>query len=134
MRKEQPEYQLQKQVCQYLNIQYPKVMYLSDTVAAVKLTIPQQVRNKAIQKEGFKCPDLLILQPNKYNSGLFIELKAKTPYKSNGFVLLSNPHVEAQAETLNQLNKIGYYACFSWSFEDCKSIIDSYMKDATPRS
>lgn len=127
MRKEQPEYTLQKQVCKYLNMQYPNVMYLSDTIAAVKLTFPQQARNKAIQKEGFKCPDLIILQPNLYSSGLFIELKAKTPYKSDGITLFSNPHNEAQNETLSKLNELGYYACFAWDFDQCKKIIDQYL-------
>ena len=129
--KQQPEYILQKAVCQYISIQYPNVMFLSDTIAAVRLTIPQQIRNKAIQKEGFKCPDLLILHPNKYFSGLFIELKAKTPYKGNGEIL-KNIHLEAQQETLNKLNYLGYHACFVWSFEDCKHIIDNYMQDAEP--
>lgn len=126
MAKEQPEYQLQKQVCSYLRNQYPKIMFLSDTVAAVKLTFPQQARNKAIQKEGFKCPDLLILQPNNTHHGLFIELKSKSPYKGNG-ELYSNPHNESQNDTLQQLNNIGYYACFGWSFEQCKLIIDNYV-------
>ena len=129
MRKEQPEYHLQKQVCEYLRIQWPTVMFLSDTVAAVKLTIPQQMRNKAIQKEGFKCPDLLILHTNDSNSGLFIELKAKSPYKSDGITLLSNPHNEAQWETIKMLQNQGYYACFAWSFDQCKLIIDTYLSE-----
>ena len=128
MRKEQPEYTLQKQVCKYLNMQYPNVMYLSDTIAAVKLTFPQQARNKAIQKEGFKCPDLVILQPNDLYGGLFIELKSKTPYKGDGINLLSNPHNEAQYETIKNLVGQGYYACFAWSFEQCKLIIDTYLE------
>ena len=44
-----PEYDLQKTVCQYLEMQYPKVLFLSDTIASVKLTKQQAVRNKAIQ-------------------------------------------------------------------------------------
>lgn len=134
MRKEHPEYTLQKQVCKYLNMQYPNVMFLSDTIAAVKLTFPQQARNKAIQKEGFKCPDLLILKPKITESnkmiyaGLFIELKTKTPFKANGINLLSNPHIEAQSKTLHQLSQLGYYACFAWSFEMAKEIIDKYLR------
>lgn len=128
MKKEQPEFQLQKQVCQYLRMAYPKVMFLSDTIASIKLTIPQQVRNKQIQKEGFKCPDLIILHPNKTQFGLFIELKAKSPYKKNGYELLSNEHIEEQAETLKKLNQLGYVAGFAWDFQQCKTIIDLYME------
>ena len=69
------EYQLQKDVCRYISLRYPKVLFLSDTIGNVKLTMLQAARNKAIQKTGFACPDLLILQPNKKYKGLFIELK-----------------------------------------------------------
>jgi len=127
MKKEQPEYILQKQVCSYLNSQYNKVLYLSDTIASIKLTFGQMNRNKAIQKEGFKTPDLLILHPNKEYHGLFIELKAKTIYKKDG-TLLKNDHVEAQLETIKQLNKLGYYATFCIGFDNTKAVIDEYMK------
>jgi hypothetical protein len=128
-RKEQPEYTLQKQVAQYLRIQYPDVFFLSDTVASVKLTIPQQVRNKAIQCPTFSCPDLLILQPNENYNGLFIELKAETPYKKDG-TLKKSDHLEAQWATLGKLMARGYSAMFAWEFEQVKGIIDNYLKDA----
>lgn len=122
------EYQLQKAICQYLDLQFPDVLYLSDTVASVKLTIPQAARNKAIQKQGFKCPDLLILEPRNGWHGLFIELKTKSPFKKNG-ELLKNEHLEGQWETIEKLNRKGYKACFSWSFDQTKEIIDGYMKE-----
>ena len=49
------EYNLQKQVCRYLNLKHPKVLYMSDTIANLKLTKQQAGRNKAIQKDGFHC-------------------------------------------------------------------------------
>jgi len=125
--KQQPEYILQCQVAQYLRIQYPNVLFLSDTVASIKLTIPQQLRNKKIQKDGFRCPDLLILEPLGGYSGLFIELKSKKIYKKNG-ELLKNEHVEAQNRTIKELLKKGYYACFAVGFNESKQIIDNYMK------
>jgi len=126
--KQQPEYKLQTQVCEYLERQYPKVLFLSDTVASVKLTFAQQNRNKKIQKHGFKCPDLIILQPKDKFHGLFIELKAKSPFKKDGITLLSNEHVEDQAKTLIALLQKGYFATFAWSFEMAKKIIDTYLK------
>ena len=91
-----PEYKLQKAVCQYLEMQYPNVLFLSDTIASVKLTMQQAVRNKAIQKKGFKCPDLLILEPSKFgHCGLFLELKIKSPFKKNGEVY-ENDHLKGQ--------------------------------------
>jgi hypothetical protein len=125
--KQQLEYQLQKQICQYLELQYPEVLFLSDTIASVRLTIPQQLRNKAIQKKNFACPDLLILEPRKAFNGLFIELKTKTPFKKNG-ELLKSDHLKRQAKTIEELNKKGYLSQFSWGFEMTKELIDNYLK------
>lgn len=127
MSKNQPEFKLQKIICHWLNIQYSDILYLSDTVASVSLTVPQQNRNKLVQKNNFHCPDLLILEPNKYYKGLFIELKVKTPFKKDGVTLLKNEHIENQQKTINELNSKGYYACFSWSLEMTMKIINQYM-------
>lgn len=126
--KNQPEFELQKAICRWLNVQYPKVLYLSDTIASVKLTIPQQNRNKLIQKNGFKTPDLLIFEPNKEFKGLFIELKVKSPFKKDG-TLLKDEHLESQQKTINELKQKGYYACFSWSLEMTLDIINRYMSN-----
>lgn len=102
-------------------------MYFSDTIANVKLTIPQAVRNKKIQKDGFKCPDLLILEPRGKYAGLLIELKIKTPYKKNG-ELYKNKHLQGQQDSLNKLFLKGYMTGFAWSFDMAKKMIDNYMK------
>lgn len=121
-----PEFTLQKQVCKFLDIQFPKALYLSDTVASVKLTAPQQIRNKSIQKEGFKCPDLLILEPVGNFKGLFIELKTETPFKKNGEIK-KNEHLEGQLKTINELKERGYHATFSWGFDMTIKIISDYF-------
>ena len=121
-----PEFQLQVQVCNWLKTQYPKVLFMSDTIASVKLTPQQQLRNKKIQKLDFKLPDLLIFEPNKEFKGLFIELKVKSPFKKNGEIF-KDEHLEGQLKTINDLKSKGYYACFSWSFEMTISIINQYM-------
>ena len=121
------EFKLQQNVCRYLETQYPNVLFYSDTIANVKLTIYQGARNKTIQKNGFKMPDLIILQPNYYHSGLMIELKIKSPFKKNG-ELLASEHLQGQQESINKLCDLGYYACFSVGFEETKQIIDEYMK------
>ena len=120
------EYLLQKEVCKFLDINYPNVLYMSDTIANVKLTIPQQARNKAIQKEGFKCPDLIIFEPKGAYNGFFIELKIKSPYKKNG-ELLKNKHLQEQEATMLDLCRKGYKAGFAWEIEQIKSCIDFYM-------
>lgn len=122
------EFELQKQVVKYLRCYYPKVKFMSDTIANVKLSIPQKVRNKSIQCDGFHCPDLIIFEPNKEYNGLFIELKKETPFKKDG-TLKKNEHLENQAQTILDLRNKGYYACFCWSFNQCKEVIDDYMKN-----
>jgi len=128
MSKNQPEFNLQKQVCRWIGVQYPKMLFMSDTIAAVKLTIPQQRRNTLVQKQGFKTPDLLIFEPNQKYKGLFIELKVKSPFKKNGD-LLKDEHLEGQQATIKQLREKGYFACFSWSFEMTAGIINDYLSN-----
>ena len=125
--KQQPEYHLQVAICQWLRIQHPKVLFLSDTIASVHLTDQQANRNKAIQKEHFKCPDLIILHPKGEFHGLFIELKVEIPFKKNG-ELKSSEHLQGQQSTIDDLNKRGYFACFSWGFDMTVNIINSYLE------
>ena len=120
------EFKLQQNVCKYLQIKYPNVLFFSDTIANVKLNVYQGARNKSIQKNGFKMPDLVILQPNYYHAGLLIELKIKSPYKQNG-ELLANEHLQGQQRSMDELNKLGYKALFSVGYDQTIEIIDEYM-------
>jgi hypothetical protein len=124
------EYELQKSVASYLSYQYPDVDFLSDTIASVKLTERQAGRNKLVQKNGFKCPDILILEPRKNFSGLFIELKIDTPFKKDGTIKASQKdHLKLQHECLQKLTLKGYRAEFSWNFDMTKEIIDKYLNE-----
>jgi hypothetical protein len=124
------EYELQKSVSRYLSYQYPDIEFFSDTIASLKLTINQAKRNKLIQKNGFKCPDLLILEPRKGYCGLFIELKITSPFKKDGTILSSTKdHLKLQHECLLKLTSKGYKAEFSWGFDMTKQIIDKYLMD-----
>jgi len=124
--KKQPEYELQKRICKWLQLQYPDVLFMTDSIASVKLTLPQAARNKAVQKPNFKCPDLIILEPNQFYNGLFIELKIKCPFKKDG-ELRKDDHLEAQYRTMIDLERKGYYACFSWTYENTITIIKDYL-------
>jgi len=126
MAKKHLEYDIQKAICEYLNTKYPDVLYMSDTIANVRLTIPQANRNKKIQKDYFKCPDLLIFCAKGGYHGLFIELKIKSPYKKDGN-LYKSEHLEGQEKTIKDLMSVGYYSCFSVGYDETKNIIDWYM-------
>ena len=144
--KNQIEFFIQKQICEYLEKQYPKVLFISDATSGAKLTMPQAVRNKLIQKSDFKIPDIQILEPNKDWHGLFLELKKETPYKKNAelkkqiikvyktigkkrVVVGSYDHLELQDKSMKLLIENGYFACFCWSFDQAKEIIDAYIKN-----
>lgn len=126
--KKQPEFELQKMVCRYLSMQYPTVLYMTDSIASCKLTQQQASRNKLVQKAGFHCPDLIIFEKRGEWGGLFIELKAESPfYKKEPTVLKANEHIEAQQATIKELNAKGYKAMFAWDFDQIKAIIDDYL-------
>jgi len=123
------EFDLQVAISRYLSYQYPDVLFISDTIANLKLTPMQAGRNKKIQKHGFKTPDLLILEPRNGFSGLFIELKLETPFKKDGTIKASaKDHLKGQMESIEMLNAKNYKSCFSWGFEMTKNIIDEYLK------
>ena len=123
-----PEYDLQVWICKYLRLKYPKVYFMSDTIANIKLTMSQAGRNKAIQCDGFKCPDIIIFEPRKGYHGLFIELKVKSPYLNTG-KLSTVKHTQEQGKTINRLNYMGYKALFSWDYDQTIQIIDEYLND-----
>ena len=127
-KKDQPEYQLQKQFAKWLQWKHPDVLFCSDTVAQIKLTFPQQARNKAIQKADFKWPDIFIAEMRGGFGGLYMELKAETPYLKDGVTLKKNEHVEMQAACMDALSAKGYFCTFSWSFEQCVDIFEAYMR------
>lgn len=123
------EYDLQVAICNYISYQYKDVNFMSDTIANLKLTKNQAIRNKKIQKNNFKTPDLIIFEPKNNFCGLFIELKLSSPFKSNGTIKASSKdHLKGQLETIENLNSKGYKACFSWGFDMTKEIIDNYLK------
>jgi hypothetical protein len=119
------EYTLQKQICKYISVQYPMSLFIS-TGISLKLTMMQAVRNKAIQKDGFKCPDVIIFEPKGIYHALFIELKVKPILKRSG-ELLKNEHIEGQQKTINDLNTLNYFATFAVGFDEAKKIIDNYL-------
>ena len=75
------EQTIHNQICQYLDLQYPMLVYTSD-LSGVKLTIGQAVQAKKQRCKKFKIPDLLILQANDKYCGLILELK-KDNYQIN---------------------------------------------------
>ena len=119
------EENLQKQVCNYLRLQYPKVLFNSD-LSGIKLTMGQAVKAKALRSsKGF--PDLMIFEPKGKYHGLFIELKrdGEKIYKKDCTPV--SEHVYNQIKLINQLIIKGYYASFCIGFDSAKKLIDQYL-------
>lgn len=122
----QKESTLHSQVCSYLKIQYPKVLFMTD-LSGIKLTIGQAVKLKYL-RSGRAWPDLFIAEPRGRFSGMFIELKADTPYRQGGMIK-KNQHLEEQEKMLIELINRGYYCFFGYTFDGIKKTIDDYMRN-----
>jgi len=120
-------------VCEYLKKAYPDVIFTCDLASGMKLPIWVAAANKKMRSSrGF--PDLFIARPSSGNRfsadfryGLFIEIKKEGIRLKNGD-MPKTPHHEEQAAILSRLNELGYSACFGAGFQECKQIIDEYLK------
>lgn len=113
-------------VCNYLRLQYPDVIFTSES-AGIRLTIGQAAKVKKLRSEA-ALPDLWIAEPRGGYCGLFLELKRDQAevYDKRG-KLRQTPHIKAQNAMLIRLLEKGYYAAFGCGFDDAKKVIDSYM-------
>jgi hypothetical protein len=123
------ELHLQEQVCNYLRFSYPHVIFRSDYSSGLKLTMGQAVMHRRLQ-HGRAWPDLQIVESRHGFHGLFIELKREgvVVYKKDG-TLRADEHLREQANMLERLRDKGYEADFAVGFDQCKKIIDNYLRD-----
>lgn len=111
----QPEYELQKAICRYLNIKYNKVFY-NGSAGGMRTYLSVAKRMKETgYKSGF--PDIFIYEPKGKYSGLAIELKVKGNYAS-----------PKQKEVLSLLNEKGYRAEVCTGFDNAVEVIDEYLE------
>lgn len=120
------ESQIQKAVCEYLRLQYPDVIFISDA-SGLKTSIGVAKQLKFLRScRGI--PDLIILQPNPPYHGLFIEIKRSHDeiFKKDGS-LRSSTHIKEQASLLTKLSELGYFCAFGCGIDNCIRIIDTYL-------
>lgn len=121
-----PEGKVADQVCRYLKVLYPKVLFKFDFGAGAILTGQQ-----AAQQGRMQCvrgwPDLFIVEPRHCWQGLFIELKREDEklYKANG--LFRTEHLEDQSKVHLMLAERGYKCHFAAGFEVARILIDQYL-------
>lgn len=120
------EYQICKAISVYLKLQYPKTMFHWD-LAGLNLSRAQAGMMKAIQgSRGY--PDLFIVDEGTGWHGLYLEVKAVTPYLKDGITLKSDKHLKEQRHCHLCLQQRGYQAMFVTGFDEAKEIIDSYLR------
>jgi hypothetical protein len=111
-----PEDQLQINVINYINRQYPK---------ALCFHVPNVGKRNVIEAAKFKrmgvlsgVPDILILNGNLYYSGLAIELKIKP-----------NKPTKNQLEVMDKFKEAAFRVAVCYDFESTIKIIDEYFKN-----
>lgn len=130
------EESLQKQVCSYLRLQYPNVIFRSDFASGMKLSQYQAVQHKRLQSSR-SWPDLFIYEPMQHGDKLYCGLAIELKKEGTSVILKigerkgklsTDPHIQEQALMLKALNKKGYYANFAVGYDEAIKIIDWYMK------
>ena len=76
------EKQLHLQICTYLKLQYPKIIFATDG-SGLRVSIGEAKRLKKLRSSN-GIPDIIIFRPSKSHNGLFLEVKAKSPFKKDG--------------------------------------------------
>lgn len=129
------EESMQKQVCSYLRLQYPRAIFRSDYASGLHLTPHQAVVNRSLQS-GRAFPDIFIYEPKFINgvqyAGLGLELKREGetivvkigPRKGH---LTADPHIREQVLMCRALKERGYYATIACGFDEAVSVIDWYF-------
>ena len=121
------EKDLQINICRWLKMQYPEVIFTSES-SGLRLTIGQ-ARSLAKQRSGKGFPDLMIFEPRGDYHGLFIELKreGEKVFRRDGQIR-SDAHLQDQYSVINRLNDKGYLAGFAIGFDEARALITKYMK------
>lgn len=125
------EYELQVQICKYLNLQYPKVIFESSfvSIGIGDLSNHKKKMLAAIQKKDFRPPDLKIYASRHGYFALAMELKAKSPYLKDGETLTANKHIQEQWQSICLLREQNWYAGFFWDFNMARTVLDWYLKE-----
>ena len=119
------EKSLHFQVCEYLRLQYPNVIFNTD-LSGIRLTMGQAVQAKKLRSSnGF--PDLVIYQKSRVWYALMIELKREGTRIEKKSGELADEHIKEQAIMHRKLITEGYLAQFVVGFEMAKELIDWYL-------
>lgn len=125
-RRKTQEESLQIAVSNYIKMQYPNVIFTSES-SGIRVSMGTAVKMKK-QRSNHKLPDMIILEPRGRFHGLCLELKKdRNEVFTKKGEYRENEHIQKQLETLTQLRELGYFSIFGCGFDETKEIIDFYM-------
>ena len=115
-------------VCEYIIRRYPCLVFTSEP-SGLRVSLYQAKKLKRLRSSS-ALPDLWVLSPNSHHHALLLELKRveSSPYRKDG-TIRKNKHVQEQAEMLQRLLAVGYWANFAVGFDDSIAQIDAYVED-----
>lgn len=134
----QIEARLSENISNFLQTQYPKVIFRFD-IADLKLTKPQAIRNKKLQGTKRGYPDLFIAKPSNRYHGLYIELKkdkSEVFKKDGGYKqkwiykngVKQYDHIQEQVNMHGRLRAEGYQVVWGFGFDDTIGKINKFLK------
>ena len=114
------EHNLQCQVIQWFNLQYPKLLMFAIPNGGSRggNKLQRIINGSKLKREGVisGIPDLFLAYPTKKSAGLFIELKVKP----------NKPSTE-QKEIMQKLITAGYACVVCYSLEETIENIKNYL-------
>ena len=115
------------QICDFLNLQYPNVIFTSDASGVFVGKYRAIIMSK--QRSKHKIPDLLIFEPKGKYKGLFIEIKRNESevFLKDRITMKKSDHIKEQYKTLQLLDEKGYFATFGFGFLHTVEVIKKYM-------
>jgi hypothetical protein len=114
------------QICQYLRLQYPQVLFNTDLLG-IRLT-PGQARKVKPLRSSRAWPDIFLPEPRGQYFGLYVELKKEDVcLLTKKGTLQNNLHYREQDNMLKKLMARGYKAVFAVGFDQAKEMIDEYL-------
>lgn len=131
---------IQQQVKEYLDNQYPNLIYMF-TMQGIKLNIGQAMKAKSLGMLNRGFPDLIIFkyiihlghpkegqsplskQKTYYRNGLMIELKTEDCLNKDGSIKMT-PHVKEQMKIHEELRLGGWEVETVFNFEQAQAKID----------
>lgn len=125
-KRKKDEENFQIALSEYIMLQYPKVVFNSDS-SGLRLNIGQASKIKKM-RSTHKHLDMFFAEPKGTYHGLYLELKApsKSPFLKNGN-MSSDQHVQEQLAQIMIMRGKGYAAYFAVGLDQAKLIIDRYM-------